>query len=83
MYAIRSYYGSGDHAIAWHFLFLHPEIDTIVFDIGVELFEAAFVEKDLEPFARRQLALGVLGVDPLLPATHDGGSTATFHFSDA
>ncbi len=37
-------------------------------DIGVEFFERAFVEQHVKPFARGQLALGVLRVDALLPA---------------
>jgi hypothetical protein len=43
-----------------------------MFDIHVDFFKAAFVEQNLEPFARGQLALGVLGIDPLLAAAHPG-----------
>ena len=46
---------------------VHAEVDAVVLDVHVELLEAAFVEQDLEPLARGQLALGVLRVDPLLP----------------
>ena len=73
---------SGDHAVARDLLVLHAEIDAVMFDIGVEFFEAAFIEQDVEPFARGQLALGVLRVDPLLPAAHLGGIAAAFHFGD-
>ncbi len=53
-----------------------------MFDIGVDFLETVFVEQHLEPLARRQLALGVLRVDPLLPAPHMSGVAATFHFGD-
>ena len=43
---------SGDHAIAGDLLVLHAEIDAVMFDIGVEFFEAALVKQDVEPFAR-------------------------------
>ena len=72
----------GDHAVAGDLLVLHADIDAVVFDIGVEFLETAFVEQNVEPFARSQLALGVLRVDPLLPAAHLGGIAAAFHFGD-
>ena len=73
---------SGDHAVAGDLLVLHAEIDAVMFDIGVEFLEAAFIEQYVEPFARGQLALRVLRVDPLLPAAHLGGIAAAFHFGD-
>jgi hypothetical protein len=41
-------------------------------DIHVELLERT-VEQHVQPFARSQLALGVLGIDPRLSAAHLGG----------
>ena len=73
---------TGHHAVAGDAVVRHAEIDAVVFDIGIDFLEAAFVEQDIEPFARGQLALGVLGVDALLPATHAGGRAALFHFGD-
>src|SRR6185369_7755728 len=37
-------------------------------DEHVELFERAFVQQEVDPFARRQLAFGVLASDPPLAA---------------
>ncbi|MCY1237326.1 hypothetical protein D9M72_500180 [compost metagenome] len=41
-------------------------------DIHVVFFEGAFIEQHLDAFARRQLALAVLGVDPSLAAAKRG-----------
>jgi hypothetical protein len=49
-------------------------------DIGVELLERIFVEQHQQPLARGQLALGMLGIDTLLPASQSGGGAAAFHF---
>ncbi len=46
------------------------------------LFERALVEQHVEPLARGQLALGMLRVDPLLPAAQQGSGAAAFHFGD-
>ena len=69
-----------DNAIAGDFLVLHAEIDAIMFDIGVELFERAFIEQDQQPFARGQTALGMLRVDTLLSTTHLRSRAAAFEF---
>ena len=37
-------------------------------DEHVELFERALVQQQLDPFPRRQLPLGMMGRDPVLPA---------------
>ena len=58
------------------------EVDAVMLDIEIEFLEAAFVEKDFEPLARGQLALGVLSVDALLPAAHLGCCAALLHFGD-
>ncbi len=63
----------GDDAVAGDLLVLHAEIDAIVLDVHVELLERAFVEQHGEPFARGELALGVLRVDAFLPAAHACG----------
>ena len=57
---------AGDHPVAVKLLLLHPEVDATVGLEHVELFEAALVEQDFDPFAGGQLALGVLGVDAFL-----------------
>jgi hypothetical protein len=51
---------------------LHAEIGAAVLDEHVVFLERALVEQHVEPLARRQLALGVLRVDPLLPAAEPG-----------
>ncbi|MCY1501081.1 hypothetical protein D9M68_351420 [compost metagenome] len=59
---------TGDDAIARDLLALHAEIDAAMRDVHVVFFERAFIEQHLDAFARRQLALAVLGVDPSLAA---------------
>src|SRR3546814_9363388 len=73
---------SGDDAVAGDFLVLHPEIDAIMFDIGIELLERSLVEQHVEPFARGELALRMLRIDALLPAPQRSVAAAAFHFGD-
>ena len=73
---------SGDHAVAGDDLILHAEIGAVMLDIHVEFLEAAGIEQHVEPFARGQLALGVLGVDALLAAPQPRGGAATLQFGD-
>ncbi len=73
---------SGDDTVARNFLILHPEIDAVVLDIGVQFFKTAFVEQHIKPLARGQLALGVLRINALLAATHAGGFSAAFHLGN-
>src|SRR3546814_11945738 len=67
---------SGDDAVAGDFLVLHPEIDAIMFDIGVELLERSLVEQPVESFARGELALRMFRIDALMPAPPRGGGPA-------
>jgi hypothetical protein len=53
-----------------------------IFWSAIEFLEAALVEQYVEPFARGQAALGVLRINPLLPATHFRRRAARFKFSD-
>ncbi|MNV29877.1 hypothetical protein D3C71_1211230 [compost metagenome] len=53
-----------DYAITGDFLVRHAEIDGAMGDIHVEFFERTLVEQHLDPFAGRQLAFGMLGLDP-------------------
>lgn len=39
-----------------------------MFDKHIEFFEGAFIEKQLNPLARRELAARMLRIDTLLPA---------------
>src|SRR3546814_4998909 len=43
---------AGDDAIARNLLILHPEIDAIMLDIGIEFFERAFVKQHVEQIGR-------------------------------
>src|SRR3546814_16130507 len=70
---------SGDDAVAGDLLLLHPELDAIMHDIGVELLERAFVEQHVEPFARRDFALRMLHIDALLPDPRYYCGAAAFH----
>ena len=71
-----------DHAVARNGLLGHAEIDAVVLDVSIGLFEAVLVEQDFEPLARGQLALGVLRIDAALAAAHAGRLAALFHFGD-
>ena len=55
---------------------VHAEVVAAVRHEHVELLEAALVEQDLEPLARGQLALGVLGLDAPLAAPEPGLAAA-------
>ena len=59
---------AGDDAVAGDDLFVHLELGRPVGDEHVVFFEAVGIEQHVEPLARRQLALAVLGVDALLAA---------------
>ena len=59
---------AGDDAVAVVLLVLEAEVRGAVDDEPVELDEGALVEQEVEPLARRQLALGVLRLDALLAA---------------
>jgi hypothetical protein len=72
---------AGDDAVACHLLLGHAEIDGAVGDIHVVFFKRAFVEQHLDALACRQLALGMLGVDALLPAAKTRLVTAFFNFT--
>ena len=63
-------------------LFVHAEIDAIMLDIHVDFLERIFIEQDIEPLARGQLALGVLGVDPFLAAAKHGFGALGFQLCD-
>ena len=73
---------AGDDAVAGDLVAGHAEIDAIVLYVEVQLFEAALVEQDFEPFARGQLALRVLRGDPRLPAAQLGRVAAPFQLGD-
>ena len=71
---------AGDDAIAGDDLFGHAEIDAIMFDIHVEFFERIGIEQYVEPLARGQPALLVLGFHALGAAAGTGGFAAAFKF---
>ena len=54
---------AGDDAVARDLLLVHAEIVAAVLDEHVPFLEGAGVEQQLDPLARGQLALGVLGLD--------------------
>jgi hypothetical protein len=61
---------AGDDAVARHLLVFHAEIAAAMGDIHVVFFEGPLVEQHVQPFARGQLALGVLRRDALFAAAH-------------
>jgi hypothetical protein len=66
------------HAIACGALCLHAEIGAAVGDEHVEFFEGAFIQQQVDAFARGQLALGVLRVDAALASAHAGRVATCF-----
>jgi hypothetical protein len=60
---------TGDDAIARDMRLVHAEVRAAVLLEHVELLEGPFVQQDVDPLARRQLAAPVLGVDAALPAS--------------
>src|SRR5690606_35994411 len=73
---------SGDHAAAGDALRLHAKVGAVVLDVSVEFLERVLVEQHLEPFARGQLAFGVLRGDPLLTPAQLSRGAATLEFLD-
>ena len=71
---------AGDHAVAGDALLLHAEVVAAVLDEHVELLERAFVEQDVDAFARGELALGVLGRGALGPAPRASLGAAAVEF---
>ena len=63
---------TGHHAVAVVVLLVHAEVRAAMLDEHIVLLEAAFVEKERNPLAGGQLALGVLGLDAFLPAAEPG-----------
>ena len=63
---------AGDDAIAQVFLGSDPHLVALVGDERLQLVESAGVEQQLQPFACGQLALGMLCIDSVLPATQVG-----------
>jgi hypothetical protein len=57
---------------------IHAEIGAVVLDIHVDFLERSFVEEHFNALARGELALGVLGIDALLAATHPGRRALLF-----
>jgi hypothetical protein len=51
-------------------------------DIGVKFFKRPLIEQDIEPLTRGELALCVLPIDPLLPATQARSGATAFQFGD-
>jgi hypothetical protein len=57
---------------------LHAEVGAPVLHEHVPLFESTFVEQNLQAFAGREFAFGVLRVNALLPAAQAGCSALLF-----
>ena len=62
-----------DHAVTDDLLVGHAEVGAAMLDEHVPFFEAALVEQQVDALAGAQLALGMLGVDPLLASAELGG----------
>jgi hypothetical protein len=71
----------GHHAIAGDHRFANAEFGGPGGDEHIVFLETAGIEQHIEPFACRQLALGVLGVDALLPASQSRSGPLVFKFA--
>ena len=63
---------AGDHPVAGDLFVLHAEIGAAVHPEPVEFLEGAFVQEVVDPLPGGHLALGVLGVYPVLAASEEG-----------
>src|SRR5690242_5666065 len=63
----------GDHAVPRDLLVLHAEVDRAMLDEHVVFLERAGIEQGIDALTRRQLALGMLRLDALGPATQARG----------
>ncbi len=63
---------AGHDAIARKLLGLHAEIGAAMRLVHVVFLEGAFIQQHIQPLARRQLALAMLRIDPLLAAAETG-----------
>src|SRR5438132_1213421 len=59
---------AGDDPVARNDLLRHPEVETAVRHVLVDLFEGAGIEEKIDALARRQLARFALAAKPLLAA---------------
>ena len=71
---------AGHDTVAARFALLHAEIGAAMGHEHVVFLKAALIQKQFDPLAGRQLALGMLRVDPCLPATQTGPCTPLFQF---
>ena len=69
---------SGHHPVSGHLVVGHAEIGTPVFHEHVPFLERPFVEQNLDTFARRKLAFGMLRLDPALSTAQPGASAHVF-----
>ena len=69
---------AGHHPVAMRAVVFHAEIGAAMGDEHVEFFKRAIIKQQFNPFARRQLALAVLCVDPLFTAAQTGSLAAVF-----
>ncbi|CAI8216635.1 MAG: Uncharacterised protein [SAR116 cluster bacterium] len=57
---------TGDNTITRHLGFRHPEIMATMLDEHVPFLKGGFIQQQRDPFARCQLAFGVLCINPAL-----------------
>jgi hypothetical protein len=67
---------AGDHPVTRNNLVGHAEVAAAVGDEFVDFLECAGVEEQVDPLARRQLAGGVLLVEPILSPAENGAALA-------
>jgi len=69
---------AGDDTVAGNLVVLHAEIRTAVLDKHVPFFESALVQQHLQALTGCELALGMLGINALLPAAQPRRSALFF-----
>ena len=74
---------AGNEAVARRALLLHAEVGAMVADKFVELFEGALVQKQVDPFARAELAFLVLAFAAFGAATLFGFGVAAAKLFEA
>ena len=71
---------AGDEAVAVDDLLVHAEVVAVVADQLVGFLEGAFVEQQVDAFARGEFAFGVLAGAALVSTARFGGRVAALQF---
>lgn len=73
---------TSNEAISVENLVVHTEVTAAVADEGVELFEGAFVEEEVDALAGSHLAVAALAFETIGASAEFGIGAAAFEFGD-